>query len=174
MAHAMLIIGLLFGVMLSMTVALFAILRMDGRFGDNVRAALATALAWLTGRKRARSGMTIPCGNESEARIRGLQEEIKVMQRLAERERAERQSQVAAIAALEAERTALQGRIAGLEDKIDPQDSDTQRLRDDAHRLRAELSERCADLSRAKIEIRDLTNELDMAKTAGDLTSVTI
>jgi hypothetical protein len=84
MTFAMLIIGVLFGVALSVTVALFAILSMEGRFSDNLRATAGQALRRLTGRG-PRPGAGLAAGSrapEFEARLRTLTEEVRVMQRL--------------------------------------------------------------------------------------------
>lgn len=172
MAQAMFIIGILIGVTLSATVALFGVLSMDGQFGDNVKAAAAEARLRLTGRHR-RLQVPVPGRNpESDARVRGLQEEIKVMQRLVEQGRAEREAHAAAteqsaeqLARLEAVLAERDQRNQALEASLKEEGTGKAHLRDEVSRVAAELAA-------ARRDVRDLETELSVARSGASFSSV--
>lgn len=172
MAQAMFIIGILIGVALSATVALFGVLSMDGRFGDNLKAAATEARLRLTGRNR-RLQVTVPGRNpETDARVRGLQEEIKVMQRLVEQGRAEGEAHAGAstrsaeqLAALQAAVVDRDQRILALEASLKEEGAAKSHLRD-------ELALRSAELAGAKRDVRDLETELSVAQSGAGFSSV--
>jgi chromosome segregation ATPase len=169
MVLAMLLLGFLCGVALSVTLALFAILSMDGRFTENLACALAECRAWLTGGRRRQTPQGPARSPETDARVRGLQEEVKVMQRLIEQGRGERQAHVDAAAKVAEE-------VAGLRAAAGKRDEERAALEKELHertaqveKLREELAARAAELARSEREARDLQTELSVAASGAGL-----
>jgi chromosome segregation ATPase len=165
MLTAMFIIGVLLGVVLSLTVALFGILSMDGNFLDNAKATLAEGRLWLTGkRRRARASAAAP-GPESDGRVRALQEEIRIMQRLMQQTRDEQGEIDAKHKALVAELEAARA-VAGERDRrIIELDEQARAERSKATKLQELLSERGAELAEARREVKDLQTELGVLQS---------
>lgn len=165
MTAAMLIIGVLFGVALSVTLATFGLLSMDGRFTDNAKAAAAQALAWMTGRRPRATANLAVANPESDTRVRGLQEEVRVMQRLMEQARAEHASLSGeserirvAVAAANAALGERDRAVAELEGRVQEERAKCVQLHDS-------LAERCAELARSRREVKDLETELSVMQS---------
>jgi chromosome segregation ATPase len=165
MTAAMLIIGVLFGVALAVTLAVFGILSMDGRFADNAKAAAAQGLARLTGRRPRATVSAAGPNPESEARIRGLQEEIRVMQRLMEQGRSERTALGEEIERLRAERAAASTALGERDRTVAELEARVQAERTKCVQLHDSLAERSAELARSRREARDLQTELSVMQS---------
>lgn len=165
MTAAMLIIGVLFGVALTVTLAIFGLLSMDGRFTDNAKAAAAQALAWLTGR-RGRAPVPLLAPNpESEARVRGLQEEIRVMQRLMEQARAEHASLSGESERIRVELAAASAALGERDRTVAELEARVQEERAKCVQLHDSLAERCAELARSRRDVKDLATELSVLQS---------
>jgi chromosome segregation ATPase len=165
MALAMALIGLLFGIALTVTVAVFAVLSMDGAFADNLRLAARAAQARLTGRHRPSAPVVASRSPEADSRIRGLQEEVKVMQRLLEQGRVEREQAAATAGRSAEEKAALHAAIAERDEKIVLLQETVRSESAQSARWREELAQRAAELAAARRELRDLETELSVAQS---------
>lgn len=169
MYAALLIIGFLFGLALALTVGLFYVLSLDGEFKANVRATAVQVRDRVTGRRRYQPAVSGERRVEPDARLRSLQEELRVANRLLDQARAERQagSDEAGKAAEEARGLRLELderdlRIASLEDQVKGHAE-----RQEA--LRQQLAERAEQLARSQRELRDLQTELDVLQSGVDV-----
>ena len=173
MVMAMAIIGFVFGAVLVVTVALFAVLSMEGGFRENLEATARLALRRLTGRAPKITAAS-PAGRamELEGRLRTMAEEAKVLQKLIEQTRGERDAlklelQKAARDREEAANAAQarDARIAELMATLQAESGRVIQLREEAGGLQAQI----ADL---KTQVRDLETELNVAQSGVDLTGV--
>jgi chromosome segregation ATPase len=172
MLFAMFLMGLLFGVALAVTLALFAVLAMDGRFADNVVAAARFGRDRLTGRLPRAEATTVIRSPESDARLRALQEEIRVQQRLLEQARVEREGHTAEVQQLQLDLTSLREANAGCEQRIGERDAALRESTAVAARAREELALANAELARARREAKDLETELGVARSGAGLAMI--
>jgi hypothetical protein len=174
MVLAMAVIGLLFGVALTLTVAAFGVLSMDGRFAENLSAAARAAQARLTGRHRTAAAATAAVARspETEARIRGLQEEVKVMQRLLDQARVEREQNAATDLRTAEETAALRALVAERDEKIGALQEAARLESANAMRWREELARQAEELATARRELRDLETELSVAQSGAGYSSI--
>jgi chromosome segregation ATPase len=168
----MLVVGLLFGVALTLTVGFFAVLSMGGQFGDNLRQAAAEIKARITGthRKAQAPGPGRPV--EQDARMRALQEEVRVMQRLMDKERVEREGQKEEIRNSLAEVSSLRARVAEREERVVALEAASGEQMTAASKLRDELAERSAELARAKQQVKDLETEINVVQSGAGLSAI--
>ena len=158
-------IGVLFGLALTLTVSLFYVLSLDGEFKANIRATAREVRDRITGRRRYVPAVSGERRVEPDPRVRSLQEELRVANRLMEQVRAERQ-----VSAAENHKTSGQTlemrqglaerdlRIASLEEQLKMQ-AERQET------LRQQLAERCEQLARSQREVRELQTELDVLQS---------
>lgn len=165
MTAAMLIIGVLFGFALSVTLALFGILSMGGRFVDNAKAALAEAQSRLTGRQRLAAVPATARSGESESRQRALQEEVRVMQRLMEQARAEYAALGTELDKAAAELAATRSALGEKAQAVADLETRVQAERQSVVQLQDSLAERCAELAQSRRELRDLQTELSVLQS---------
>lgn len=169
MVFGMFIVGLLFGLALAVTLALFGILSMGGRFIENLKAAAAAAQLRLTGRY-PRTAVTIPVrGTESEARIRNLQEEVRVQQRLMEQARTEREAAAEESKRAREEITTLRDALAEHEGQLGERDTALKEAGAATAQVREELTAAKAELARSRRELKDLETELGIARSGAGL-----
>lgn len=170
MVLAMVIVGLLMGVALSFTVALFVILSMDGRFRDNLRETALLCRDLATGRRRPAPARVIATRvPEADARIRSLQEEVRVMQRLLEDARTERAAHAGEAGQAHAEIEALRAALAEREAQVAARDAALAESGAACSRAREELAERTAELARSRREVRDLETEIGVLQSGAGL-----
>lgn len=174
MVLAMALIGLLFGVALTVTVAVFAVLAMDGGFSDNLRLAARELQGRLTGRHRPAAPVVAARNPEADTRIRGLQEEIKVMQRLLEQGRAEREQAAEAARRAAEEIGALRAAVGERDEKAGAIQEAARAQAAEAGRLREELGRASAELATARRELRDLQTELSVAQSGAGYSSISV
>ncbi len=171
MLMAMVILGLVFGIALSVTIALFAVLSMEGGFRDNLLAVSHHTLRRLTGRvPKTVPGSTAGRQLEAETRLRAMTEEAKVLHRLVDQTRVERDQLKIEIQAIAKAREQLQldaqvrdARIAELVASLQTESGRVVHLREEAGSLAAEIA-------RLRTEVRDLQMELNVAQSGVDLT----
>ncbi len=165
----MLIVGLLFGIALALTLALFGILSMDGHFVENLKAAAIAARDRLTGRS-PRATVSMPArGAESETRIRNLQEEIRVQQRLMEQARTEREAVAQESNQARQEIATLREALAERERELGLRDLALQEAGSVATRAREELAAANAELARSRRELKELETELGIARSGAGM-----
>ena len=152
--------------------ALFGILSMDGHFQDNLKAAGTEIRARVTGRHRRSQSAGPVRDTGSETRIRALQEEVRVMQRLMDKERVERETQAAEMRKAQDEIVALRAAVSERDERMVSLDA---ALRDETAKtgkLREELAERSALLARSQQDNKDLETELSVAQSGAGLSAV--
>ncbi len=169
MTMAMFIVGLLFGVALTVTVALFGILSMDGRFRENLVAAASECRNRLTGRHRRGQASAPSRGIESDTRLRALQEEVRVMQRLMEQARVEREAQAEESRRAGAEVAALRGLLTEREAQVSARDAALAETTAAVITAREQLADRSAELARSRREAKDLETELGIVQSGTGL-----
>jgi chromosome segregation ATPase len=172
MTVAMIIVGLLFGVALTVTLGIFAVLSMGGPFGENLRMAAAAIKAKLMGGPRA-AGATSPTRSaEHDAKTRSLQEELRIMQRLMDKERVEREAQKEEIRSRTDEVSSLRGRIAERDERLAALQVTLEKQQSETVRVRDELAERSAELARARQQAKDFETELNVVQSGAGLSAV--
>jgi peptidoglycan hydrolase CwlO-like protein len=165
MRTAMFIIGMLFGVMLSVTLALFCILSMGGNFVENAKAALTEARQWLTGKRRQAGASGTAPGAPPDGRLRALQDENRLMQRLMQQARDEQGEIDARHKAAVAELEAMCAVVSERERKIIELDEQARTERARALKLQDSLAQRGSELADARREVKDLQTELSVLQS---------
>lgn len=167
----MAIVGFLFGITLTVTVGVFAVLSMEGGFAENLRAAALEARRRITGQHRPVATAAVR-STELDNRVRGLQEEIKVMQRLLDQGRVERETQLAAATKATEDIATLRAAVIARDERIAEMDQAGRSSSDETLRLREQLGSRDAELATARRDLRDLETELSLAQSGSDFTSI--
>ncbi len=172
MTLAMLIVGLLFGIALCLTIAVFAVLSIGGHFPENLKAAAVELRARLTSRNRKPRSSAPARTVETEARMRALQEEIRVMQRLMDQARVDREMHASEMQKATEEISALRivaddrgERLAAVEKLLSEETVKTGKLRD-------ELADVSAQFARSRQEIKDLETELSLAQSGAGMSAI--
>jgi len=158
----MLIIGILFGAGLSLLLAMLYVLSLGGEFRDSLRLAALELRDRLTGRRPPPAPAAEQAPPPPDPRIRGLQEELRMANRLLEKARGERLAIVEQAERASAETAQLNEAIAEGERRIAALGEEVTAERNRAEQLRALLGERCEELARANRDVRDLRNELEL------------
>lgn len=171
MVLAMAIVGFLIGITLTITVGVFGVLSMDGGFAENLRAAGLELRRRITGQHRQPPAAAVRSA-EVDNRVRGLQEEVKVMQRLLEQGRVERETLLAAARQSAEDMEALRAGITTRDERIAAMDEAGRSSSDETLRLREQLGSRDAELATARRDLRDLETELSLAQSGSDFTSI--
>lgn len=172
MTLAMLLVGLLFGVALSITAALFAVLGMGGHFRRNLRAARVELRRWLTGRNR-RTPHQVPVPTiENETQIRSLREEIRVMQRMLDQARVEREAHKDELQEATGEIAALRVSVSGRSDQLAAMETALRGEAEKAVKLREEMAALSAELARSKREARDLETEISLLQSSSGMSAI--
>lgn len=172
MTLAAFVIGLFLGLALTATIAFFGVLSMEGSFRENLSAAAREARARLTGRHRRGSGTSPARSLEADGKMRTLQEEVKIMQRLMDQARNERQThaEVAAMAATQMKE--LRDMIAKREEAILAAQVQFREACDHTTTLREELATRSAELAATRRDLRDIETELSVVQSGAGLSSI--
>jgi chromosome segregation ATPase len=172
MTVAMLMAGLLFGIAFSVTLALFGIMSMDGHFKANVINAAAEIRRRITGRHRkARS--TGPVRDiEGEAKLRALQEEVRVMQRLMDKSRVDRESQVDEMRRAKEEIVTLRAAVTERDERLLSVEATLHNETGKTGKLRDEFADQAALLAKSRREIKDLETELSVVQSGAGLSAV--
>jgi chromosome segregation ATPase len=164
MTFAMLLIGILLGIALSALMALFGILSLEGSFGTNLRDAGSEARRRITGQRV--SGLTGRDGSRdgagAELRARALQEEIRVMQRLLDQARCEREAQGERMKSAAEEVASLRTALEKLASDCEAMEAELRAARAERDSLRDEVTMRMAELEKTRRELRDLETELSL------------
>ncbi len=163
------LIGVIFGLTLALTVGLFYVLSLEGEFKANLRAAGLEVRDRVTGRRRYMPAVSGERRVEPDPRVRALQEELRVANRLMEQVRAEHQASAEqthqASERTQALHLGLAERdlcIAGLEEQV-------KTLAERQEALRQQLADRCEQLARSQRDVRDLQTELDVLQSGVDV-----
>ena len=172
MKFAMLVVGLLFGIALSMTIAVFAALSMGGSFQENLKAASAELRAWITGRRRKMPASVSVRSVESETRIRALQEEIRVMQRLMDQARVTRETHTNEVSKATTEISALRAAAAERDERLAGMETMLREETARAGKAREELAELAAQLARSRQETKDLETELSVVQSGAGMSAI--
>jgi len=151
MVLAMAIVGFLIGITLTITVGVFGVLSMDGGFAENLRAAGLELRRRITGQHRPAPAAAVRSA-EVDNRVRGLQEEVKVMQRLLEQGRVERETLLAAARQSAEDIETLRAAITARDERIATMDEAGRSSSDETLRLREQLGSRDAELATARLE----------------------
>jgi chromosome segregation ATPase len=159
------LIGAIFGGILSLLLVVFYLLRSEATLRDGAAEIVEILKERISGRRRVAPGEAAVRSPEQEQRLRVLQEEAKILQRLLEQEKVAREAADTARLAVETQRTELQARLARsaeqlaeLESRLTAGFSDTQRVQTDL----AESSRIMAEMAQ---QIRDLQTELDVGRS---------
>jgi chromosome segregation ATPase len=172
MTLAMFIVGLLFGIALTLTLGFFAVLSTTGPFDENLRAVAAAIRGRLTGGHRKGQATAPTRSVEQDAKVRALQEEVRVMQRLMDKERVERQVHKDELQSATAEVAALRTRITERDERLAGLEATIQEKIGEAGKLRDELAERCAELASARQQVKDLETEINVMQSGAGLSAV--
>ena len=172
MTVAMLMAGLLFGVAFSVTLALFGILSMDGHFSANIKAAAAEIRARITGRHRKVRSAGPVRDIEGEAKLRALQEEVRVMQRLMDKTRVERESQVDEMRKARGEIASLRAAVGERDERLLGFEGTLRNETEKTGKLRDEFADQAALLAKSRREIKDLETELSVVQSGAGLSAV--
>ena len=171
MYGAFIFMGALFGVALSVTVGLFYVLSLGGDFQASLRDAAGQLRDRITGRRRYQPQVSGERRVESDNRVRSLQEELRVANRLldqarAEREAREQQASQGADQLRELQQQVLERdeRILALEGQLGQQAPQLQALRE-------QLAERASQLAQAQRQAKDLQMEIEVLHSGVDVVS---
>lgn len=169
MGFAMFIVGLVLGVVLVATVAVFGLLNMEGRFTDNARLAAREAREVLSGRARRAQLAAVISGPDGQARLRALQEEVRVMQRLMDKARSEAEAQTDATRRAREQVEELRDRLSERDERLDARDLELTEATAALREARDQLHDQGTEVSRLRGNIRDLENELGLLQSGVDL-----
>ncbi|CAG0937847.1 hypothetical protein GPROT2_00022 [Gammaproteobacteria bacterium] len=171
MYGAFIFMGALFGVALSVTVGLFYVLSLGGDFKSSLHDVAGQLRDRLTGRRRYQPQVSGERRVESDNRVRSLQEELRVANRLldqarAEREAREQQASQGADQLRELQQQVLERdeRILALEGQLGQQAPQLQALRE-------QLAERASQLAQAQRQAKDLQMEIEVLHSGVDVVS---
>lgn len=170
MAFAGLIfIGLLFGIMLSGIVVGFIVIRSGGPlkeslFGD------AGRLPAFGSSKPAREAQQ----PDIDGRVPALQEELRVLQKLVDQGRGEREEAAKAGRLASDEIAELEKQIAARDGRIHELEAAQREARDHTDGLLAELSARSEALSTVSLQLKDLRVEFEVSESGSSLTTAQI
>lgn len=160
---ALFIIGVLFGLALAATVAVFYVLNLQGDFRANLKNLAIETHDRLRGRKRIPPpSPAVQKPAEPDPRVRMLTDELRMTHRLLEQTRVERVASVEAAARAAAESEELRQQVAARNEQVAGLKEELVAQQARIESLRGELAQRGEYLSRANREIRDLRNELDV------------
>jgi chromosome segregation ATPase len=102
-------------------------------------------------------------------RIRGLEAELRVAQRLADQGRAEREALAAEMAVSAAELVAVRDRLSVSDKLIRKLKAEIQHECGKTARLRQELADRADEMVRTHVQLRDVQNELGVTQVGSDV-----
>ncbi len=171
MYAAFMFMGALFGVALSVTVGLFYVLSLGGDFKASLRDAAGQLRDQLTGRRRLQPQQPGEPRVEVDTRVRSLQEELRVVHRLLDQTRGEREAHGQEIRNTADQIRQLQQGVLERDARILDLDGELNQQRGQLQALREQLAERAAELARAQRQARDLQTEIDVLNSGIDLVS---
>ena len=159
-------IGLLFGVLLSGIAVAFVILRSGGPLKESLFGGDPGRLPAFGNAKRE------PAPNpEADKRAGILLEENRVMQRLLDQTRVEREEQIARLKAAHTEAEALRGQLAERDASIQELHASLREARQRHDELFTQLGERSEELARARTQLKDAVVELDVTTSGASFTT---
>jgi chromosome segregation ATPase len=166
MAFAGLIfIGLLFGVILGGSIVAFIVVRSGGPlkeslFGDEAR-------------KPAFKGKPGPADAtpEPDARQKAMAEEMKIMQKLLDQGRVEREQYDKAAKGVAQEMAGLRGQIAERDQRIQELEEAVRDARQRMDDTLAQLGDRTEELAKVSLQLKDARLELDVTNSGSTVTS---
>lgn len=158
-------IGLLFGILLSGIVVVFIVIRSGGPlkeslFGDNGR---------LPAFSRAPKEPEVT--PEANHRQQILIEENRVMQRLLDQSRVEREEQATSRKKAEGEIEALRGQLADRTSSLQELEEALRQARTRQEELLVELGARSEELARARLELKDAVVALEVTTSGESFTT---
>jgi chromosome segregation ATPase len=162
MAFAGLIfIGLLFGVILSGIAVGFIVIRAGGPIKESLFGAEGNRPAF-----GGKPQVPAPPAIESDSRVKAMQEEIKVMQRLIDQGRGEREQHQKEAKAAADSLAAARAQVAERDARIGALEAQLMTESGKAADLMMQLSDRTEQLSRVSLQLKDARLELDVSSSS--------
>ncbi|GIK34613.1 MAG: hypothetical protein BroJett010_11720 [Gammaproteobacteria bacterium] len=171
MYGAFIFMGALFGVALSVTVGLFYVLSLGGDFQASLRDAAGQLRDRITGRRRYQPQVTGERRVETDNRVRSLQEELRVANRLLEQARGEREANDQQARQGADQVRELQQAVLEREERILALESQVGQYSPQLQELREQLAERTMQLVQAQRQARDLQMEIEVLNSGVDVVS---
>lgn len=171
MYGAFVFIGVLFGVALSITLGLFYVLAQGGSFKESFKALCVEWHGRLTGRHRLMRGAVATQQAGDELRLRSLQDELRMVNRMLAEERSGREEQAADLARRADQAKQFAKVLAEREKQIRMLQAQSKEHQPQLQALQRELATREAELGKRSREIRDLQVELDVLGAGVSLVS---
>lgn len=159
------LIGVFFGLALAVTVGLFYVLGLDGSFRANLEATARELCDRVTGRRRYVPGVTGERRQDVDPRVRSLQEELRLANRLLEQARSGQQSDAEQARRAVEENATLRQDLAARDGRIGELEAQLQAATGRQEALREQLAERAEQLARSQRDVRDLQTELDVLQS---------
>ncbi len=156
------LIGALFGLVFSLLIMAFIVIRADGVLRDRLREGASALTARAAGRPLVDGTLRSPA---QDLRLRQIQEEAKTLQRLLDEEKVARETGDTERRRLGDVAHALQTRLADSQARITDLERQGVALAGEADGLRGELARAAEQLAAAQQEARDLRTELDVARS---------
>lgn len=159
------LIGVFFGLALAVTVGLFYVLGLDGSFRANLEATARELCDRVTGRRRYVPGVTGERRQDVDPRVRSLQEELRLANRLLEQARSGQQGDAEQARRAVEENATLRQDLAARDGRIGELEAQLQAATGRQEALREQLAERAEQLARSQRDVRDLQTELDVLQS---------
>jgi chromosome segregation ATPase len=159
-------IGLLFGVILGGSLVAFVVVRSGGPMKES--------LFGNESRQPAFRGPTPEAAPEPDARQKAMAEEMKIMQKLLDQGRVEREQHDKDMKAVAADMATLRRQLAERDLRIDELEADTRTTRSRMEDTLVQLSERTEELSKVSLQLKDARLELDVTESGSSFTSAQI
>lgn len=159
------LIGVFFGLALALTVGLFYVLGLDGQFRENLEATARVLRDRVTGRRRYVPAVSGERRAEPDPRVRSLQEELRVANRLIEQARAGQQGDAEQARQASEQTATLRQDIIERDQRIVALEDELRAATGSRETLREQLAENAGQLARAQRELRDLQTELDLLQS---------
>ncbi len=159
-------IGLLFGILLSSIAVAFVIIRSGGPLKESLFGSDPGRLPAFGGAKRE-----LAPNPEGDKRAGILLEENRVMQRLLDQTRVEREEQIARLKASQAETEALRGQLSERDAGIQELRAALREAQQRHDELFAQLGERGEELARVRTQLKDAVVELDVTTSGASFTT---
>lgn len=159
----MIFIGLLFGMILGGTLVGFIVVRSGGP--------LKESLFGDEGRQPAFKGKAPEAPAEPDARQKALLEEVRVMQKLLDQGRIEREQQDKAANAAAGESAALRGQVADRDARIGELEAALRAAGLRVDELMEQIGARTEELTRVSLQLKDARLELDISESGATVTT---
>lgn len=158
-------IGLLFGVILGGSIVGFIVVRAGGP--------LKESLFGDEGRRPAFRGKPAPAeaAPEPDARQKAMAEEMKILQKLLDQGRVEREESEKAARAAAGQMDALRRQVAERDERIQELEAAARESRSRLEDALAQLGDRTEELSKVSLQLKDARLELDVTNSGSTVTS---